>query len=171
MNQDLSPQDSKPWYKIPIVWLVIIIPASSVVLGLALVVIASINADDVVVDDWYKQGKTINRSLDEEAIAERFGLSVDLALDEDHANATLTAKTAIAWPETLHVALRHPTFSAKDQTLALSHQGDGEYQGDAIDYDGQESVIMITPNDKYWRLQQRVSMTGETITVRAKEKK
>lgn len=169
MNRDSSHQTSTPWYKIPIVWLMIALPASSVVLGAALLIIAVKNADDVVADDWYKQGRTINRNLDNEAVAQRFGLAVTFELHSDKTHAQLSAKTPIAWPEQLQLALRHPAFAKEDKVLALAHQGEGHYIGEAIHYNGHDAIVTITPIDNYWRLQHRVSLSSGKATVKAQE--
>jgi len=169
MSHDSSHQTNTPWYKIPLVWLMIGIPVSSVVLGLSLVVIAVMNADDVVADDWYKQGRSINRNLDSEAMAQRFGLAVNFELKDDATEAQLTAKTPIAWPEHLQLALRHPTFAKEDKVVVLSHQGDGLYAGKAAHYGGYDTIATITPDDNYWRLQHRVSLSAGKATVKAQE--
>lgn len=169
MSRDSSHLTSTPWYKLPIVWLMIAIPASSIVLGLALVLIAFDNADDVVADDWYKQGRSINRDLNIEAVAQRFGISVDFELNDEDTRAHLHAKTPIAWPEKIELALRHPTFAKEDKVLELAHQGDGLYVGEAAHYNGRDSIATITPDNKYWRLQHRVSVSSGKATVRAQE--
>lgn len=167
MSRDSSHQTSTPWHKIPLVWLMIAIPASSLVLGIALLVIAFSNADDVVADDWYKQGRSINRNLDSEAMAQRFGLALRFELNDEETQAQLSAVTPIAWPERLQLALRHPTFAKQDQVVVLTHQGDGSYVGDAVSYQAHEVIATITPDDKYWRLQQRVSLSAGVATVKA----
>lgn len=171
MNHDSSHQISTPWYKIPVVWLMIGIPASSIVLGISLLVIAVTNADDVVADDWYKQGRSVNRDLDSEAIAQRFGLTVSFELKEQETKAVLTATTAIAWPERLQLALRHPTFAKQDKVLVLAHQGEGIYSGEPAHYKGHDTIATITPDDNYWRLQHRVSLSAGKATVKAQEKR
>jgi len=171
MNHDSSHQISTPWYKIPVVWLMIGIPVSSIILGLSLVVIAFTNADDVVADDWYKQGRSVNRDLDSEAIAQRFGLAVSFELNEKDTRAELTAKTAIAWPERLQLALRHPTFAKEDKVLVLEHKGEGIYSGAPAHYNGYDTIATITPDDNYWRLQHRVSLSAGKATVKAQEKR
>lgn len=170
MNQGSSPQGSKPWYKIPYFWLMVAIPASSIVLGGALVATAWLNADDVVADDWYKQGRTINRSLEDEEIARRFGLAVNLSLNEK-TTAELSATTAIPWPDTLTLALRHPAFAKRDVVAELQHEGNGLYSAEAANYEGDEAIVTITPTDKTWRLQQRVSLDTGIAEIKAKGKK
>ncbi|HBS13532.1 MAG TPA: hypothetical protein DD977_01210, partial [Alcanivorax sp.] len=60
------PDPERPWYRHGLVWLVIALPAASVVGGLATLAIAITHADATVADHWYQDGKAINRSLEEE---------------------------------------------------------------------------------------------------------
>ena len=68
------PDPERPWYRHGLVWLVIALPAASVVGGLATLAIAITHADATVADHWYQDGKAINRSLEEERRAEFLGL-------------------------------------------------------------------------------------------------
>ena len=170
MNQGSSRQGNKPWYKVPYFWLMVAIPASSIVLGTALVVTAAMKEDDVVAADWYKQGRTINRSLEEEDIARRLGLAVTLDFKEE-IKGVLVADTSIPWPNQLTVAMRHPTFADRDAIIQLEHNGDGVYTAEAPTFNGDEAIITITPTDKTWRLQQRVFLDTSTTQIKAKGKK
>ena len=61
MNHVSSPPvDDRPWYRYPLLWLAILLPASSVVAGLTTLYIAVINADAPVVDEWYKEAYRFN---------------------------------------------------------------------------------------------------------------
>jgi uncharacterized protein len=52
-----------PWWKFPLVWMVIAGPALVVVAGIATVVIAVRMPDPVVAQDYYRRGMEINKSL------------------------------------------------------------------------------------------------------------
>ncbi len=51
------------WYREPYVWLLIAIPACAVVAGFVTLALAIATDDGLVVDDYYWQGKQINRVL------------------------------------------------------------------------------------------------------------
>ena len=53
-----------PWYRQFWPWFLILLPASVVVAGLTTLYIANRHADDLVVDDYYKDGLAINRQLE-----------------------------------------------------------------------------------------------------------
>ena len=55
--------ESRQWYQEPWVLGVIAIPFSAVLFGIVMIVAAGIYRDDVVVDEYYKDGMSINREL------------------------------------------------------------------------------------------------------------
>ena len=52
-----------PWYRVPFVWLLISVPATSVVLGAIMITLAVLTDDGLVIDDYYQHGKHINQVL------------------------------------------------------------------------------------------------------------
>ena len=65
---------SVPWYRQPLVWLVFAIPASAVLMGVVMLVLANATWDGLVADDYYERGLQINRSLARDAEATRRGV-------------------------------------------------------------------------------------------------
>ena len=63
-----------PWYREPLVWMVVAIPAAAVIAGAVLLVLANATWDGLVADDYYERGMQINRSLARDAEATRLGL-------------------------------------------------------------------------------------------------
>ena len=60
------PADSpgpSPWYREPLVWMVVAIPAAAVIAGAVMLVLANATWDGLVADDYYERGMQINRSL------------------------------------------------------------------------------------------------------------
>lgn len=62
MTKDETTQ-AAPWWKHPLVWMVIGLPASVVVAGIATLVIAVQRPDPVVTPDYYRRGIEINKTL------------------------------------------------------------------------------------------------------------
>jgi copper chaperone CopZ len=77
---------SKPWYAQFWPWVLIGLPAISVVFSVATLVVAIRNGDSLVRDDWYTRGLAINRDLGRAEAAVRLGVgatvNVDAARDE-----------------------------------------------------------------------------------------
>lgn len=55
-----------PWWRFPLVWMVIAGPAAVVVAGIATVWIAVLTPDPVVAEDYYRRGMQINQTLAEQ---------------------------------------------------------------------------------------------------------
>ena len=69
---------ASPWYREPLVWMVVAIPAAAVVAGAVMLVLANVTWDGLVADDYYQRGMQINRSLARDAEAARRGLGASI---------------------------------------------------------------------------------------------
>ena len=116
---DSHKNHSRPWYKFPLVWLMISIPATAIVLGITIVSI-SLNSDtSLVTDDYYKKGKQINLLLERDTNAQRLGLAANLDLASKQ-RIILTLKPVLAdLPDQLKLVFYHPTKSAFDKPVTL----------------------------------------------------
>ncbi|MEW5966409.1 MAG: FixH family protein [Pseudomonadota bacterium] len=123
----LTPAASKPWYREPWPWFLMSLPAAAVVAGLATVWIAARSADGLVVGDYYKAGLAINQTLARDEAARTLGLAATLAVDDDALTLHLEGRLTPS-PDTLKLTLAHPTRQGEDQTLTLSHAGNGRYR-------------------------------------------
>lgn len=67
MNPSQAPeQNSGPWWRHPIMWLVVGGPALVVVAGIATIWIAMRQPDPVIDPDYYRKGMEINRTLEQQ---------------------------------------------------------------------------------------------------------
>lgn len=130
-SPDLLPGDHEPaWYKQPWVWFIIALPVTSIVAGIFMIVTAVTHPDTLVVDDWYKEGRSTNRSMAAENLAADFAIGMSTSFDQDSntTNLQFVAGRNMVWPDSLLLALRHRTLAEQDQVFVLQHQGDGLYQ-------------------------------------------
>lgn len=167
MSHDSSVRnsDTKPWYRQFWLWFVIALPATSVITGLTMLTIAIKNADDVVADNWYREGRAINRSLEAEQRARQYGIRVVLApQSQGRWSIRLQSNTPLPWPKTLELMLRHPTQADKDILAHLIHRGDGEYETSDALLPGDWHLVLL---DTHWRLQQRVVLGDQPVEVNA----
>lgn len=163
MNHDsLHPDAEKAWYRHPFLWLAILLPASAVVAGLITLYIAIVNADDPVVDEWYKEGKSINRSAEQEQLAQRLGIGLELSQVGAGVQARLLAATAIPMPARITVALRHPTLADRDVVIELVNLDGNHYRGDGVLPDDGRRNVTVTSQGSHWRLYQTV-MTSKAV--------
>jgi hypothetical protein len=121
----------KPWHRHPLVWMLIAIPAVAVVAGFVTLWLAITSDDGLVEDDYYKRGKEINRVLERDRAAARYGLEATIVVDPASGAMTvqLLAPRLPQPPAQLEVAFLHATRSGFDQRLVLPRDSDGRYRG------------------------------------------
>ena len=123
-NPALSPRatDARPWYRHAFVWLILAILAWSVVAGLTLVYVAVTNADDVVSDTWYRDGRGINRDMAAERMAEALAIRVLVRRDGDaQARLQWQSDTEMMPPESLELALSTAMAKSASSRYSSAH--------------------------------------------------
>lgn len=112
-------QPSGPWYTYPWVWFVIAVPFSAVLFGIVMIVSANHSPDDLVVDNYYKEGKSINMRIGEDTQAARLGASATLDAVTDEG----VVFTVNAGGDELSLVAYHVTDRSKDLTVPLQKLG------------------------------------------------
>lgn len=126
MSKRLPIEDTQPWYRQFWPWFLIMLPASVVVAGLSTLYIANRHADDLVVDDYYKDGLAINRQLEKKQRAEQQGISAQLVFESGHVTVKLAEPVEAS---TLGLFMSHPLESDSDFQIQLQRIAPGYYQG------------------------------------------
>ncbi len=126
----MSENATKRWYREPWVWLLIALPMTAVIGGMITIYLAVSSADGLVVDDYYKRGKAINRDLARDEAAARYGLEGRLALAAAGEEVSLSLTPVDGgWPDRVRLSLLHPTRAGFDQVIELLHAGGGSFRG------------------------------------------
>lgn len=161
MNTDTEQQ---PWYRHPWVWLMIAFPLAAVIGGIVTIYLAVTTSDGLVVDDYYRHGKTINRVLARDRAAAEHGLEARIALDAVNNRVTvqLAARDAVV-PETLMLAFLHPTTQGHDQQVRLTGTGNNGYSGHFDDLRRGDWYLQLEADD--WRLTGRIRVPLESPAV------
>ncbi len=122
--------DVDPWYKQPWAWFVLT-PLIVVIISCAITVsIAFKHADDVVIDNYYKEGRAINLRLDEDIVAKQLAIAGELKVDAEVGELLLKLTSNVSLPETIQVYLDHPLEAARDQLYTLTEIAPGHYRAD-----------------------------------------
>ena len=129
----------------------IALPMSAVIGGMITIYLAVSTSDGLVVDDYYKRGKAINRDLarDEAAVRYRLRAVIDLDLRDNLMQLQLES-AAESLPKMLTFSLLHPTQPGHDQVIVLRHAGDGVYYGDIDEIARGSWYLQLEADD--WRL-------------------
>ncbi|MCG8592604.1 MAG: FixH family protein [Proteobacteria bacterium] len=146
-----------PWYRHFWPWFIVALLGSTVAAGIATVVIAVRGADALVVDDYYRDGKAINRSLaaDREAARREAAASLRWSPGEGADAPRVETELEILgeWPPTLVLTLSHATRSDLDRRFELAHRGEGHYAAAAATPRGRYYVSLAPPGSSPpWRL-------------------
>lgn len=124
-------EQSKPWHKYPLVWMMIFIPFSAVIMGVIMIWLAVDTDDGLVADDYYKQGMEINRVIERDKKADELGLSAIIEFDNDIGLIKVKFDKGLlaAYPDSMPLQLQHATREDGDITVLLNHGMDDQYIG------------------------------------------
>lgn len=156
MNMHALRSKAVPWYREPWPWVLIALPLSAVIAGIATLVIAIKNQDGLVAEDYYKQGLAINRVLERESRAAALGLSAQAMISDNSIRIGLAGRADL--PETVVVRFIHPTRAGEDRSIVLGTIANGWYEGVMADMAPGRWRVQMEDDQGMWRL------TGMWIT-------
>lgn len=125
----MSTEIIKPWYRQFWFWY-LMTPLFVVVIVVSILIsVAYKNADDVVIDNYYKEGRMINQVMVQHRRAAELNLTGALAFDRATGDVTLDMPAGAELPDTLLLLLDHPFEADLDQTVILNRLADQRYAG------------------------------------------
>lgn len=151
-----------PWYRQLWPWLLIAVPATSVLAGMVMLYLAITTWDGLVVDDYYQQGRVIDQIVARSTRAKDLGLEAELNVTADRVSIRLGAADRASLPDELIVSITHPTRSGHDQMLRLRGP-DGVYEGALASLTAGRWNIQLEDGLKSWRLNDEISVP--TVSV------
>lgn len=158
-------QNANPWYREPWPWLLMVLPATAVVVGLAFAWVAVATSDGLVTEDYYKEGQMIGETLAKSRRAEELGIAAGLRLTSDSVSIRLSARQAdTLMPSALLVTVSHPTRAGQDQRSILKPVGDA-YVGSMQTTASGHRLVLIEDEAKTWRLMGSVVLPAANETV------
>lgn len=163
--------DTIPWYRQPLVWMIIAIPSSAILAGIVTIYLAITTDDGLVADDYYKKGLAINRKIEREATATRLQTSAIVEIDtkEGFVKTKFNKGLLPEYPTRLQLALKHATQYQKDHFVTLQYRLDGQYVGSISSeketalHEGiwhVELSNISSEGDEDWRLVKRTELKG-----------
>ncbi len=125
-----SHKDTLPWYKQPLVWMLICIPGMAVVMGVVIINLAIISNDGLVTDDYYKKGLEINRVKKRDHQAEQHHLTARVRMDKQLGmlSIDLNADSSFEFPAQILVDFQHSTRAGFDASLIIDQSRPGIYE-------------------------------------------
>ncbi|HVL36547.1 MAG TPA: FixH family protein, partial [Burkholderiales bacterium] len=131
-------------------WLLMSGPAAVIVAGAITTWIAFATSDGLVAEDYYRQGRGINKVLAREEAAAQRGLAAEVAIEGGRMRVALRGES----PPALFVHLAHATRAGHDQRLRLAPAGAGLYEGELAPLPPGRWRIVIEDPQGAWRIVQ-----------------
>jgi uncharacterized protein len=123
-------QDVKPFYRQFWFWFVFTPLIVVVCVSLTMVTVAFRHADDVVIDNYYKEGRMINQTMEQDRRALELDLTAQLRFDRTTGEVFVQIPSRDAVPAQLLLLLDHPFEADLDQQVVLQQTSSGHYRGE-----------------------------------------
>ena len=151
------------WKRVPIVWMVIAIPLSSVLVGMVMLWLAISSYDGLVVDDYDQHGKEINRTLARNKTALEYGISAELQLLplSGILKLRLSSTKGLAQANTLPLRFVHRTQAGEDISIILQKSPNGEYIAPLPMLKASNWIVQLETRE--WRITGQVPMPGSKL--------
>lgn len=149
---------TKPWYKQFWPWFILAFPISAVIASFTTLFIFLGAQPDMVVDDYYKQGKAINFQKDKQNRAVELKLSAELSLAEQALELAFSSGHSNLDGSALKVNFFHTTLAEKDFSVMAVQDAHGNYHANVAKLTQGKWQISIEPFDASWRLRKTLSL-------------
>ncbi len=122
---------SIPWYRLPIVWLVILVPVTAIVVGVFVIWLAASSEDSLVADDYYQERLASDQDLLSDQRARETRVSAEIELDNKEGQILLSLDKGImeSYPPVMQLQLSHATRESNDKWVQMNHGQDNQYIG------------------------------------------
>lgn len=158
--------DTTPWYKQFWPWFVLAIPATAVVLGITLLIVATQNRVSIVQDDWYKEGLAINQRLDKQHAANDLGVRATIRFDKALGRFKVTTGNLDPQVYTgLKLNLIHPTLEGRDKFLELSITPSGDYIAQSNIIPTGFYYVQLSDLNNVWQLDGTINFSNEVVVT------
>ena len=157
-------EQSKPWHKYPLVWMMLAIPFSAVIMGVVMIWLAIDTDDGLVADDYYKLGLEINRVIKRDKKAAELGLSAIIEFDSSTRIIRLEFDKGLleTFPKSLALHLQHATRENSDIVVVLDHGIGDQYIGH-VKQAISEGVWYFEIGDEGWKLNARTHVRSNNV--------
>lgn len=144
-------EQRKSWKQEPLVWLLIAIPMAAVIMGVVMLTLAIQSYSGLVVDDYYKKGKQINRVIARDRLAYELGLAAAVGFSDDGlVEVRFAPELGFVPGDKIELSLVHATKPGLDQSVVLTRKGGLLLTGDlSLRGEGRWNLYLQTPD---WRL-------------------
>lgn len=142
------------WYKNRWPWLLMLMPALAVGVGVAFIWQAIVVSDPLIDEHYYAAGQSINRVIHAGKRAQALGLEGKVTFDfsQRHIVVQVNNPHAVPLSPVLSMRLTHPTMPNLDQTIVLSSITQGRYEGVFTVTQAHRWTILVSDPRHEWSL-------------------
>ena len=142
-------------------WLVFGIPFLTIIAGIIIIIIANKGADDLVKDDYYKEGLATNQQMEKLNKAKIMGLQANIIYDEKTNLIKLLISPEMDNNQTLLLNLSHPLEKRYDREIILNHLVENEYVGELKDFKSANWHVRLHNSSQEWLIKGRWNLPAE----------
>ncbi|PKF62573.1 hypothetical protein CW745_03890 [Psychromonas sp. psych-6C06] len=150
----------KSWFKQFWPWFLIGLPMVAVVGSINLLFTAMDNKPDMVVDDYYTEGKAINNDFALIKHAKTLNIHASIKQTED---GLLITFEGLQDRSSISLSLFHATLANKDISRMLTADANGNYYFKSEQDLTGKWKLRIEPFDKSWRLQKTITLPRDSF--------
>ncbi|MDO4641071.1 MAG: FixH family protein [Neisseria sp.] len=134
----------KAWYKEPWPWILMAGPAIVVVAAVSTFFIAKTHNSDLVIDDYYKDGKHINLQLERDQEAKKRNIEAQVLISPTNDVAKVFISGNFDPKQKMSLLFMHPARQDLDQKITLQP---GALSGDKKEYN---AIFKPLPATEHW---------------------
>ncbi len=165
LRSNVRATDAGPWYREPWPWALMSGPFVVIVAGLFTAYLAVVSSDGLVTEDYYKRGLSVNQTISQSELAQKFGVTARINIDAERMRIGLSARdTNFALPTKLVVTVSHPTRAGLDQTRTMTLTDGGYSAAFQLPAAG-HWLVLISDEAQSWRLMGNVILPSAGAIV------
>lgn len=166
-----------PWHAEPWVWFIISLLTVTFCWGGVRLYTVFTHKDSVVIDDYYKRGKSINQDMTRTRAAREQNIEANIIIDDliGEVRVSVTGKPD-QWPQKLILRFLSPVFADRDITITLQRTVTGDYVEQLQDLVSGRYYLQLETDDKAipeegyktgWRLTMETIITpGQPVQLK-----
>lgn len=148
--------DTQPWYKQLWPWILILLPLIAFARGGWAFYIMMQNQPEMVVDDYYREGRTINNRLEKYREAALRNMNAHVLIAGNRAIVRFDENTVLG--ESIHLDFYHPTLGAHDFDVNAYRSGELLYVATLPHTPTGRFRLVVSDNSEEWRLRANIEL-------------
>ena len=138
-----------PWHAEPWVWFIITLLTVTFCWGGVRLYTVFANRDSVVIDDYYKRGKSINHDMTRTITARSHNIEAVMTIDELIGEVRIKVSGDLTqWPDELKLSFLSPAFADQDRIIPVRRSATGDYVGQLPDAVTGRYYLQLETNDQ-----------------------